>query len=143
MTVGRASVNLARLARDIEAVPRTGMIAAAKASKRIAEDVGRGVAGADGMKGKKRRGLRLRARDDIRGTGVTATCRVQGTVPAWVWATSGTGPHAIRRRKRGPMRRMTVHHPGTPGRGAWFRVVARIEDAVPTIFADAVHRAVS
>lgn len=135
-----ASVNLRRLADDVAEIPRSGMIAAAKAAKQIVKDEGRRVAGADGMKGKKRRGLKLLARDDIRDTADGATCRIQGRVPGWIWATDGTRPHTIRRRKRGPMRKMTVHHPGTAGRGAWFRVVARIEDAVPQIFTDEATR---
>jgi len=137
-----ASVDLRRLARDVERIPMTGMIAAARAAKKIALEEGTRVAGADGLKGKKRRGLKLRARDTIRDTGDGATCRVQGTVPGWVWATSGTKAHNIRRRKRGPMRKMTVRHPGTAGRGAWWRVVARIEVVVPEIFADELGKVV-
>ena len=136
------AVDLHRLADDIAAIPRSGMIAAAKAAKKIVADEGKSVAGADGMKGKKRRGLKLKARDDIRHEGHTSTCRVQGSVPAWIWATSGTTPHQIRRRKRGPKRKMTVAHPGTAGRGAWYRVVARIEDVVPRIFADELGRVI-
>lgn len=138
-----ASVDLHRLAADVRAIPRSGMIAAAKAAKAIVKEEGARIAGADGMKGKKRRGLKLRARDDIRpGTG-EVVCRVQGSVPGWVWATSGTDPHAIRRRKRGPMRKMTVHHPGMAGWGGWYRVIARVTDVVPHIFADEVRRVVS
>lgn len=142
MAVAAASVNLRRVAAATRAIPRTGMIAAAKASKRIVDDEGRRIAGADGLKGKKRRGLKLRARDDIRDTANGATCRIQGSIPAWIWVTTGTDPHRIRRRKRGPMRQMTVPHPGTAGRGGWWRVAARIEEAVPLIFADELGRAV-
>jgi hypothetical protein len=137
-----ASVNLRRLADATREIPRSGMIAAARASKKIVEDEGKRIAGADGMRGKKRRGLKLRARDDIRVVPDGAVCRVQGTVPAWIWATSGTAAHPIRRRKRGPKRRLTVQHPGTPGRGGWRRVADRIAVAVPEIFADEMTRAV-
>jgi hypothetical protein len=137
-----ASVNLRRLADDVAAIPMSGMIAAAKAAKKIVKEEGSRVAGPDGMRGKKKRGLKLLARDDIRDTGDGATCRIQGRVPAWIWATDGTGPHRIRRRKRGPMKKMTVPHPGMPGRGAWFRVVARIEDVVPEIFRDEAAKVV-
>jgi len=116
------------------------MIAAAKASKKIVEDEGRRIAGADGMRGKKKRGLKLRARDDIRDTATGSTCRIQGSVPAWVWANTGTAAHAIRRRKRGPMRKMTVHHPGTPGRHVWGRVAERIARVVPELFRDEARR---
>lgn len=138
-----ASVNLHRLANDVREIPHTGMIAAAKAAKKIVDEEGRRIAGADGMKGKKKRGLKLRARDDIRDDGKSTTCRVQGSVPAWVWANTGTRPHDIRRRKRGPMRKMTVHHPGMPPRHAWGPVAKRIAKVVPEIFADEVHRVVS
>ena len=120
----------------------SAMIAAARAVKSVAQDEGRRVAGPDGLKGKKRRGLKLRARDDIRQAGTVTRCRIQGVSPAgWVWATTGTRPHPIRRRKRGPMRVMVVQHPGTRGRGAWRRVVDRAVRIVPAIFTEDVGRA--
>lgn len=137
-----ASVNLHRLAADVRAIPMSGMIVAAKTAKKIVADEGARIAGPDGMKGKKRRGLKLRARDDIRETDDGATCRIQGSVPAWIWATSGTAAHTIRRRKRGPMRKMVVHHPGTAGRVSWARVAERVADVTPQIFADLVAEAV-
>lgn len=140
--VATASVNLRQLAAATRDIPRSGMIAAAKAAKEIVRQEGTRVAGADGMRGKKRRPLKLRARDDLRTGAGVATCRIQGSVPAWVWATTGTDAHRIRRRRRGPMRTMTVPHPGTVGRGAWYRVLARVEDVVPRIFADELGRVV-
>ena len=137
-----ASVNLHRLAADVHAIPRAGMIVAAKAAKKIVADEGARLVGADGMRGKKKRGLKLRARDDIRDTPDGATCRVQGSVPGWIWVNTGTAAHDIRRRKRGPMRQMVVHHPGTPGRHAWARCADRIAALVPEIFADEVSEAV-
>ena len=137
-----ASVNLHALAADVRRIPHAGMIAAAKAAKKIVDDEGRRIAGADGMRGKKRRGLKLRARDDIRDTATGATCRVQGSVPAWIWANTGTKAHTIRRRKRGPMRKMVVSHPGMPGRHAWDRVAERITRVVPEIFAAQVSEAI-
>jgi hypothetical protein len=135
------SVDLHRLASEVRAIPRSGMIAAAKAAKAIAAEEGARAGGP--LQGKKKRALKLRARDDIRDTDTGATCRIQGVSPAgWVWVTTGTDPHPIRRRKKGPKRKMTVAHPGTAGRGAWFKVIARVEDVVPHIFADAVHEAV-
>lgn len=137
-----ASVNLHRLAGDVREIPRTGMIAAAKASKKIVQEEGARIAGPDGMKGKKKRGLKLRARDDIRDTGTGTSCRIQGTVPGWVWANTGAGAHRIRRRKRGPKSKITVPHPGMRGRHAWARVEIRIAKVVPEIFRDEVARAV-
>ncbi len=137
-----ASVNLRRLSDRVAAIPYRGMITAAKAAKQIAAQEGSAAGGP--LKGKKKRGLKLRARDDIRPAGSGYTCRIQGVSPAgWVWVTTGTAGHRIRRRKRGPMRKMTVPHPGTAGRGAWYRVIARVEDVVPRIFADEVRDAVS
>jgi hypothetical protein len=140
--MGRVAVDLHRLAGDVREIPRTGMIAAARAAKKIVIDEGRHWAGADGLKGKKRRGLKLRARDEIRTEGDTVICTVQGTVPGWIWLNTGTDGHQIRRRKRGPKRKMTVHHPGTRGKRAWDIVEKRIADAVPEIFADEVSRVV-
>lgn len=148
-----ASVNLHALADDIRTIPHSGMIAAAKAAKAIAADEGDRAGGP--LKGKKKRGLKLRARDDIRDTATGTTCRIQGVSPAgWVWVTSGTAGHPVRRRKRKPkgktlrgkprydLRKMTVDHPGTAGHGAWHKVVKRVTDAVPLIFADTVREVV-
>jgi hypothetical protein len=46
--------------------------------------------------------------------------RLTGT-PAgpWRWIDTGTKPHSIPRRKRGPKSRVRVHHPGTAGKRAW------------------------
>jgi len=140
--VAAASVNLHRLADDVRAIPRGGMIAAAKAAKKIVDDEGRRIAGADGLKGKKRRGFKLRARDDIRTAGTTTTCRIQGTIPGWIWVDSGTRAHTTRRRKRGPKRKLLVHHPGSRGTGAWRRVSARIAEVVPRVFADELGQVV-
>lgn len=122
------------------------MIAAAKAVKKIADDEAASVTGGDGrLTGKKKRGLRLRARDKIEDRGRTTFCRVQGVSPAgWVWVNTGTSSHRIRRRKRGKfpkLRAMTVPHPGTRGKGAWRKVRARAEDVVPKIFDDEVKAA--
>ncbi len=138
-----AGANLHRLAAAVERLPRTAMIDAAKAAKKIALEQGRAIAGADGMKGKKRRGLPLKARDTIKTAGNTTTCRVQGSVPGWIWANTGTGAHAIRRRKKGPMRKMVVHHPGTSGRGAWSRVETAIAAEVPKVFTDRFRRVIA
>lgn len=118
------------------------MIAAAKAAKKIAADEGR--AAGSPLKGNKRRGMTLRARDDIRPAGGgTVTCRIQGVnVAGWVWVNTGTAPHRIRRRKRGPKSKLTVPHPGTPGRGHWARVQKRAAVVVPKIFVEDVGKAV-
>ena len=139
---GTASRNLRTAALTLEALPRSSMIAAAKAAKKIAST--EGTKAGSPIKGHKRRGMPLRARDDIRTAGRLVTCRIQGVnVAGWVWRTSGTDPHTIRRRKKrsDPRSRMTVDHPGSAGTGAWRRVQARCAQVVPQIFVDDVHRA--
>jgi hypothetical protein len=137
-----ASRNLHALAVRLEALPRSSMIAAAKAAKKIAADEGR--AAGSPLKGNKRRGMTLRARDDIRPTGTGATMRIQGVnVAGWVWVNTGTAAHDIRRRKRGPRAKVKVRHPGTAGRGRWRRVQQRAAVVIPQIFRDDVHRAVT
>lgn len=136
-----AAANLHATAVAIRAVPRRTLIDVAKVAKKMAADEGKRV-GAP-LVGKKRRGMRLAARDTIRDTASGATLRVQGVNPAaWVWVNEGTRAHPIRRRKRGPMRRMTVQHPGTRGRGAWRRVADEVARLVPLALADHVRDAV-
>jgi len=137
-----ASSDLRRIAIEVGNVPDTGLYAAAKLVKKIALEEG-GRAGSP-MDGKHRRPMKLRARDKgIRPLNDGKAILIQGT-PAgpWAWRTSGTEPHAIRRRKRGPMKKMTVHHPGSRGVNAWLYVIARSEELVPRIFEDAVSKAV-
>lgn len=138
---GLAAIELRRTAGDLRAIPRSGMIAAAKAVKRIAKEEGADVSGGDNkLNGKKRRGVPLSAKDEITENGTTVTCRIQGNPGGWVWVTDGTSPHDIRRRKKGPKRKMLVRHKGTkPGKGAWRKVRARAEKVVPQIFDDAVR----
>lgn len=143
MAAGNASGNLHATAVALRALPRSSMIAAAKAAKKIAST--EGTAAGSPLKGKKKRGMTLRARDDIRPTGSGATMRIQGVnVAGWVWVNTGTDAHTIRRRKRksDPRSRMTVRHPGTAGRGAWRAVQARAAVVIPEIFRDDVHRVV-
>lgn len=138
---GTAGRNLHATAVQLRALPRSSMIAAAKAAKKIAST--EGTRAGSPLTGKKRRGMALRARDDIRAAGDVVTCRIQGVnVAGWVWVTTGTAPHRIRRRKRGPKSRLTVAHPGTAGRGSWRRVQERCAEVVPQIFVDDVGRVI-
>lgn len=140
MSTATASRNLHALAVELERLPMSSMIAAAKAVKKVAST--EGTRAGSPIKGTKKRGMTLRARDDIRPTSAGATCRIQGVnVAGWVWVNTGTAPHRIRRRKRGPKSKMTVQHPGTPGRGYWRNVQKRAQVVVPEIFRDDVHTA--
>ena len=135
-----AAADLRALSADVAELPLRLLIDVAKAAKQIVNDEGRRVAGPDGMKGKKKRGLKLKSRDDIRQHGRAASVRIQGSVPGWIWASTGTAPHTIRRRKKGKKRKMTVHHPGTRGRGAWDRVEKRIVDELDAAIVDRVAK---
>jgi len=142
--VARASIELHRIAADVAKIPDAGLIAAAKLAKRVVDDAARADVGGD-MAGKHRRPIKLRARDKgIRPIERGRAVLVVGT-PAgpWVWRNTGTDAHMIRRRKRGPMRKMSVRHPGTRGRGTWRGVVERCSDLVPRIFTEAVGQAVN
>lgn len=124
-----AAADLQRIAVQVRAMPRRALIDIAKGSKAVAEQVG--SAAGSPLRGKKRSGMKLRAKDTIRDVAGGSTLRVQGVNPSgWVWVTSGTRPHQIRRRKRGKLSKVYVHHPGTAGRGAWRGVVARIRTSV-------------
>lgn len=140
----RASIELHRIAKDVAAIPDAGLYAAAKLVKKLADEQARHATGDGTMAGGVRRPIKLKARDKgIRPLNDGRAILVQGT-PAgpWSWLTSGTAPHAIRRRKRGPMRKMTVRHPGTRGKGTWLQVVARSEQLVPPVFRDLVDRVI-
>lgn len=137
-----AAANLHATALRIRTVPKRTLIDVAKAAKKMAADEGTRAGGP--LKGKKKRGMRLGARDTIRATATGATLRVQGVNPSgWVWVTEGTRAHTIRRRKRGPLRKLTVQHPGTRGRGAWRRVDAEVSKIVPLALAATLHDAVN
>jgi len=140
---GTASRNLHATALQLRALPRSSMIAAAKAAKKIAST--EGTASGSPIKGKKKSGMKLRARDDIRQAGTLATCRIQGVnVTGWVWRTYGTNAHTTRRRKRGPRSKIIIQHPGARRTvGGWRTVITRTKVIVPEIFRDDVHRAVS
>ncbi len=140
MAAGRASINLHRLADDVARIPDAGLYAASKLVKKLADDEARRATGDGDMHGKKRRAIKLRARDKgIRPVEGGRSILILGQ-PAgpWVWVDTGTDAHAIRRRKRGPMRKMVVHHPGTRGKHAWSNVIERAGELVPRVFADMV-----
>ena len=142
--MGRASVELHRIAADVARIPDTGLIAAAKLVKKLADDEARRATGDGDMHGKKRRAIKLRARDKgIRPVeGGRAILILGQPAGPWVWINTGTSSHQIRRRKKGPMRKMTVHHPGTRGKHAWSNVIDRAGELVPRIFTDMVREVV-
>jgi len=137
-----AAAELDAMAVRVRAMPRRMLIDIAKAGKAIAAQ--QGAAAGSPLKGKKRSGMKLRAIDTIRDTGTGATLRIQGVNPAgWVWMNTGTRPHRIRRRKKGPLSKMTVPHPGAGGRGAWRTTRARVLSTVlPRVVREQAARAV-
>jgi hypothetical protein len=136
-----ASANLHRVADDIRELPAAAMARLTDEARRIVD----GAAPWPSMRGKKRAGLPVTmARSQrVRTTGDGATFRVQGTVPGWLWANSGTRGHRIPRRHSGAEHRLTVVHPGMRGRHAWARVVSQLRTTVPKIVADEMRRVVS
>jgi len=145
VTVGRVAVAFHARADAVRDIGPRGMVTLAKAAKDIGRQEAARATGGDGvLTGTKRRGIRLRLFDDIT-TGHTVTFLTIKARPAgpWVWVTSGTGPHKIRRRKRGPLRKMTVDHPGTRGAAAFTRTRERIARVLPGIFRDELHSAVT
>jgi hypothetical protein len=137
-----ASVDLHRIAIEVGRIPDAGLYAAAKLVKKLGDEQARRV-GAP-LAGHHRRAIKMRTRDkNIRPIQDGKAILITG-VPAgpWVWMTSGTAPHTTRRRKRGPMKKITVHHPGMRGRNAWTIVTDRAAELVPRIFEDLADRAV-
>lgn len=125
------SVALRNLAGELRAVPFSAMLPTIKQIKAIAAAEG------GRMSNVTKRGVKLRAvdrrlpgkADDV------IVWRIQGIpVGPWTWRNTGTKAHTIRRRKRGPLRKMTVAHPGAAGSAAWSRVNNRAEQIVDAVF---------
>ena len=134
MTAG--SVVLRDLAGDLRDIPFKAMLPTVKAIKAVA--AGEGIT----MSLNGKRPAKLRAVDRrMPGKGDDVVVwRIQGVpVGPWVWQTTGTAAHDTRRRKRGPKRKLLVHHPGGSGHGRWARVAARAEPIVKAVFTDAVR----
>lgn len=110
----------------------------------MARTAARPATGGDAVLTGKHRPIKLRTRTritDTAGTIVAAT--VWGVPPGpWRWINDGTKPHEIRRRKRGPERLMTVHHPGMRGSGSWDRAELEARRRIPALMAAAVAKAV-
>ena len=142
--MGQVAVSLHHRADAVREIGPRGMITLAKAAKEIGRQEARRVSGGDGkLTGKKRRGIALRVFDKIEQGDTVTFLTIKGR-PAgpWVWVTDGTRAHAIRRRRKGPLRKLTVHHPGTSGAGAWREARARMIKVVPEIFRTELHAAV-
>ena len=157
-----AAIGLRDQAGKLAALPRTTMIAAARAVKDVARAEGGTVpigAGRWYSGGRTPRPARLRARDEIQVSGSTVHCWIQGLpVGPWVWVTSGARPHLIgvgrsRRRAHSKAGYLSssgyahpvlgpIAHPGRPGGGRWRTVQARAAEIVPQIFRQAVAEAV-
>jgi hypothetical protein len=135
-----ASTNLHRLADELAAFPADVLEQIETAAERIVA----AAAPVSSMRGHKRAGLpvRMARNQHVVLSGDSATFRVQGTVPGWLWLNSGTRPHRIPRRHRGNKARLYVHHPGSRGRRAWRRVVSELQTTVPRIVMTELGRVV-
>lgn len=148
-------MSLAQLRRtlaELADVSEPAVKAACTAVEKIAVQEGGTV-----VLGRKRKRVKLKAITRVKDHGAEVVATVWG-VPTgpWVWANTGANPHAIPKRKptakrprpmqgdgfEHPVQRVQVHHPGTGGRGAWRKVVARAERVVPEIIGQAVHEVV-
>ena len=132
-----AAANLRAVARGVADVPATALARVESEAERIVA----AAAPTGSMRGHKHAGLPVRmARNQRPQLGATSTFRVQGTVPGWIWANTGTRAHRIPRRHRGNKARLYVKHPGSRGSRSWRRVVAEVTRMVPRIVADEMSR---
>lgn len=152
MTAASLRAKLDRLAD----LPAVGMVAASELVERIANEEGSRIGPM--TLGRKRRRVRLTSTTRIRRGRATAEVTVWG-VPTgpWVWADSGTGAHAIPKRKptarrprpmhgagyAHPISRKQIQHPGARGRRAWRRVYERAVREVPTVVGQAVKKEIA
>ena len=125
-----ATADLHALAVEITAATATAARAAGEKIREEALTNARAAAGGDLLISGKHRGIPL----DVELTDLTqpdgGRVHLAGT-PAgpWRWIDTGTKPHSIPRRKRGPKSRLRVHHPGTSGKGAW----SKTREAAPEL----------
>jgi hypothetical protein len=126
-----ASDDLHALAVNVTAATATAARAAGTAIRELALTNARAAAGGDLALNGKHRPIPL----DVELTDMTqpdgGRVRLTGT-PAgpWRWIDTGTKPHSIPRRRRGPKSRVRVHHPGTTGKQAWSKTVEAAPELV-------------
>lgn len=135
-----ASANLSRLADRFGKLGDTALARVDDEAKRIVA----AAAPFPSMRGKKRGGLpvRMAENQDPKPSSDGGTFRVQGTVPGWIWANTGTRAHRIPRRHGGGKHRLSVQHPGSPGRHAWARVVSALHAQLPKVIEAEVSKVV-
>lgn len=164
MTATRTGAKLHRLAAEVGDLPATGMVALARAGKKVIADTaaGAGVASmrlagrARGARqtgpARPRRTVRLKARDKLAPGAPVARLRLQAVpVGPWVWVNTGTDPHLVGQTKRGRKPqwvrgarydhgvRGPVVHPGTSGRQVWRRAAERVTAIAPVVFTEELH----
>jgi hypothetical protein len=137
--------DLHRLAVTVTAATATAARAAGTAIREEALTNARAAAGGDLLlTGKKKKGIPL----DVELTDMTqpdgGRVHLAGK-PAgvWVWIDTGTRPHTIPRRRKGPKSRVRVHHPGTTGKQAWSKTVAAAPELVRAAALVAITEAVA
>lgn len=143
--MGQVAIALHHRADAVRDIGPRGVITLAKAAKQIGREEAQRVTGGDGkLTGHKRRGVALRVFDKIdKGDRVTFLAIKGRPAGPWVWVTDGTRAHTIRRRRKGPLRKLTVPHPGTSGAGVWREARRRMIVVVPEVFRAELHAAVA
>lgn len=139
-----SALELTALAGRIRDTPAVAVAAAAAAVREEALSNARAAAGGDLALTGKHRPIPL----DVTVTELPqpdgARVRLAGTPSGpWRWIDTGTRPHAIRRRRRGNLSRVVVHHPGTAGKHAWQHTVDAAPDVARTAAVAAVDVAVT
>lgn len=139
-----AGADLRAAARRIDAAKYRVVRSVGKVVDDMARTAARPATGGDAILTGKHRPIRLRTRTRIADTGgIIAAATVWGVPPGpWRWINDGTKPHDIRRRKRGPESKLTVHHPGMRGSGSWDHAELEARRRIPTLMATAVAKAV-
>jgi hypothetical protein len=163
-------VTLTGVAGNVGDVPRTGMLAAVKVIKRVAEIEAAHAVGADRRLSHFARRGRLSTRDDMDFEAASAEVSVYAVPPGmWALVSYGAAPHvigfgrsnrrtgnysptrgggALNRRLRQPgsdsgWRTGPVFHGGTGGKNTWAKVRKRSRPLVVKIFAAELHKAVA
>ena len=134
-----ASEQLHALAVALTAATLPAARAAGAAIRDEALDNARAAAGGDLALNGKHRAIPLDVEITEQAAPDGGRVTVAGTpVGPWRWIDTGTKPHTIPRRRRGPKSRLRVHHPGTAGKHAWSTTVEAAPELVRAAALDVI-----